>query len=127
VNWNIVFALAALVAVATFGRDLLRGALEARRKVVKAESESLMQPIRAHALVLEDSAQAVALQSALMVQLRADLTNETKRRVAAEAQRDALQERLEAADERERDLLVKLGQAWAGRSGSATMPPTKGG
>lgn len=125
-NWNIVFALAALVAVATFGRDLLRGALEARRKVVKAENDEMMAPLRVHDIVLDDASKAIGLQSALLVQGRADLEAEKKRRIEAESERDAYKIRLDEADKRERDLLVQLGRAWASAPQAGTMPPTKG-
>lgn len=118
INWNAVFIIAALAAVYGFGRDVLRSILDRRKALVKSEQDAIMAPLATHGIILQDTEKAIALQSALMVQGRADLAVEQKRRIEAEAERDALQRRLEVANERERELLIQLGRSYGQRGGS---------
>lgn len=120
-NWSAVFVVAAIAAVYGFGRDILRGILDRKKAMVKAEQDTIMAPLATHGIILADTEKAIALQSALMVQGRADLAAEQKRRIEAESERDALKKRLLAAEDKNTDLLLQIGRLYgqqqAGREG----------
>lgn len=111
-NWDAIFVIAAIAAVYGFGRDILRGMLDRRKKLVESEQQQMMQPMKVHGIVLDDTEKAIAIQSTLMVQSRADLLAEQKRRIEAEARCDTLQQRVDQHEAEKHELLIQLGRAW---------------
>lgn len=112
-NATDLFVIAAIVGPLAFGRDILGAYRKRRDHLMAEERDAIREPIEIRSMVLKDASGAVALQSALLLEGRSALAAETTRRIAAEAERDAAETKLSAAEERERNLLVQLGRMTA--------------
>lgn len=76
-----VFLVAGIGGIFAFGRDLFQAVVKSRRKIADAQQRVLREPLEVHGMVIENTKEAMALQTAVMVDLR--LTIEQERREGA--------------------------------------------
>lgn len=122
IDWGAVSIIASIAVVYSFAREILKSVLDKRKAVIKSGQDQIMAPLKVHGIVLDDADKAITMQSALLVQGRADLQAEQKRRIEAESERDILKDRLTAAEQKNTDLLLQIGRLYgqqqAGREGA---------
>lgn len=122
IDWGAVSIIASIAVVYSFAREILKSVLDKRKAVIKSGQDQIMAPLKVHGIVLDDADKAITMQSALLVQGRADLQGEQKRRIEAESERDILKDRLTAAEQKNTDLLLQIGRLYgqqqAGREGA---------
>lgn len=124
-NWAILFPVAAVAAVFGFGRDLLGLVVRNRRKYIESGREQIMQPLEVHGIVLKDTKDVLAVQSTLLLELRNSVADLDRRRVQAEAERDAMAVRVKEAEAERTRLLIQLGQAYGASFGHPSQPPVQ--
>lgn len=122
IDWGAVSIIASIAVVYSFAREILKSVLDKRKAAIKSGQDQIMAPLKVHGIVLDDADKAITMQSALLVQGRADLQAEQKRRIEAESERDILKDRLTAAEQKNTDLLLQIGRLYgqqqAGREGA---------
>lgn len=73
-NVSTVFILAGIAGVVTFARDIVAQIRTHYRNVTERERAQLREPVEIRGMILDNTRDAVSLQSALLLDLRQDVT-----------------------------------------------------
>lgn len=103
-----VFLIAGIAAVFGFGRDIIGLLFKSRKMISESKSRADREPYDLNAIILDNTKEAVAVQSALLLELRTSVAEERKGKLEAQATSAALQLQLDDTKKELYSALIRL-------------------
>jgi hypothetical protein len=113
VNVATVFVLAAVVSLLTFARDLAVHLKQRHVNLTADERASLREPVEIRGMVMDNTRDAMTLQSALLLDLRNELTR-------LREENNELRRKNVELERKERELYIQIGRIQAGHHGDGS-------